>query len=349
MNQQNAKIKTAANYGSAMESEDHFENGASLKRQKSKGNIFMRSLAIISILLLSNCVTIAYGQNCESFLQQATELVNQRKYCDAKKYYLQYSNCNANADVSTEMALCERYCKLQEPQGEESTPEPVVENSPDDTSASTDRSSSVHSAQLSVALKNVQRIKFGVSAGVGISNFSSNVDDDDSKSKLGFQIGILGEISITENFFVVPELNFSQRGSSYEWKGYDESEKGSTTLNYLQIPINALYKYKVAENIKVLGFTGPYVGYAISGKDKWEYKYDGEVEKDSKTIKIGSGDEDDAKPLDFGWNFGLGLEYSKLFLKVQYNLGLSNIANTDSGSDYSLKNTHIGISVGYLF
>jgi hypothetical protein len=38
MNQQNAKIKTAANYDSAMETGDHFKNGANLKSQMSRGN-----------------------------------------------------------------------------------------------------------------------------------------------------------------------------------------------------------------------------------------------------------------------------------------------------------------------
>jgi hypothetical protein len=104
-----------------MESGNHFKNGASLKRQKSKGNIFMRSFAIISILLLSNCVTIAYGQNCESLLRQAAQLVDQGKYCDAIGYYQRYADCNADVDVSTEIAMCKRRCGLESPGRDESS------------------------------------------------------------------------------------------------------------------------------------------------------------------------------------------------------------------------------------
>lgn len=71
-------------------------------------------------MLLLACITVAYGQDCKSLLQQATELVSKKKYCDAKKLYQQYGNCNADADVSTEIAMCERFCKLQGTQGDES-------------------------------------------------------------------------------------------------------------------------------------------------------------------------------------------------------------------------------------
>jgi hypothetical protein len=340
MNQQNAKIKTTANYGSAMESGDHFKNGASQKSQKSRGNILMRSFAVISILLLSNCVTIAYSQNCESLLQRATDLVSQRKYCDAIGYYQQYSNCKANADVSTEIAMCERYCKLS---GEESTPEPVVGNSPDYTSASTGRSSSSRSAQLSAAPKNVQGIKFGVTAGFNLSNFSGDVEN--TKLKAGFQVGVVADYALTKSFSITPELLFTQRGSKAEATEGGLTATYTETLNYLQLPINALYKFNIADDAKFLVFAGPYFGYGLSGTAKYKLSGGGESESESEDIKFGS-DEDKYNAFDFGLNAGIGYQYNKFFIKAQYNLGLGNLFND---SDDSLKNTNIGISVGYLF
>jgi len=73
---------------------------------------------IISFALLCFCVTVAYGQDCDSNLQRATELVSQKNYCEAEKYYQAYANCNAEADVSNEIALCERLCKTQDSQKE---------------------------------------------------------------------------------------------------------------------------------------------------------------------------------------------------------------------------------------
>ena len=65
-------------------------------------------------MLLVFCIAgTTYSQDCESNLRRATELVSQKKYCDAKKYYQAYANCNAEADVSTEIEICEKFCKSQ--------------------------------------------------------------------------------------------------------------------------------------------------------------------------------------------------------------------------------------------
>ena len=55
-------------------------------------------------------ITAAYSQDCNSYLQQASEMVSQKKYCEAKLYYQRYSKCDRDADVSSEIALCERFC-----------------------------------------------------------------------------------------------------------------------------------------------------------------------------------------------------------------------------------------------
>jgi len=77
---------------------------------------------VFALLCLS--AAVAYSQECNSYLRQASELVSQKKYCDAKSYYLKYSKCNADADVSTEIAMCERFCKINVMLEEED--EPVV-------------------------------------------------------------------------------------------------------------------------------------------------------------------------------------------------------------------------------
>ena len=61
------------------------------------------------------CISVAatYSQDCNSYLRRATELQSQKKYCEAKSYYQKYSNCDADADVSTEIAMCERFCTTQ--------------------------------------------------------------------------------------------------------------------------------------------------------------------------------------------------------------------------------------------
>ena len=80
-------------------------------------NITSKIFIVFALMCLS--AAAAYSQDCNSYLQQATELVSQKKYCDAKKYYQRYGNCNADADVSTEIAMCDRFCKIQVMEGDE--------------------------------------------------------------------------------------------------------------------------------------------------------------------------------------------------------------------------------------
>ena len=86
----------------------------------------IKSKLFIVFALLCVGAAAAYGQDCNGYLQQATELMSQKKYCSAKSYYQRYGNCNADADVSTEIAMCERLCRINVMEGEEEAPVEVI-------------------------------------------------------------------------------------------------------------------------------------------------------------------------------------------------------------------------------
>ena len=201
---------------------------------------------------------------------------------------------------------------------------------------------------LFVGISFAQAPRIGVTAGLNVSNMTTKSDGQSETNdfKAGFQVGVVADFAITENFSIIPELLFSQRGAKHEVKGdANNYEKSSMTLNYLQLPINAAYKFDVGMGSKLFIFAGPYLGYGLSGKTKWEDVFEGKKETGSENVKFGSK-ENDVKPFDFGVNAGVGYQYEKIFFKLQYNLGLANLSNA-SGS--SAKNTNIGVSVGYFF
>ena len=71
----------------------------------------MKKLFIV-FALLGVSVAAAYSQDCKSYLQQAEKLMADENYCEATNYFKKYASCNADADVRTEIALCERRCKI---------------------------------------------------------------------------------------------------------------------------------------------------------------------------------------------------------------------------------------------
>ena len=75
----------------------------------------MKTASKIFIVIALMCIsTTVYSQDCDSNLQRATELVSQKNYCAAERYYQAYANCNAEADVSSEIAICDKFCKNQD-------------------------------------------------------------------------------------------------------------------------------------------------------------------------------------------------------------------------------------------
>lgn len=190
---------------------------------------------------------------------------------------------------------------------------------------------------------------FGIKAGVNLANM---IDKDDShtystdyKTKTGFHLGVTGEYAISDNFCIEPGLLFSTKGFRIEQDGI----KFSANLNYLELPINAMYKIDL-DPAKIFIMAGPYLAYAVSGKYKADQAVlgDNEDQKEQK-INIGSDKEsDDIKGFDFGLNFGAGVQFNAITFGLQYGLGLANLSPyTENGT--MMKNKVIGISLGYKF
>lgn len=202
---------------------------------------------------------------------------------------------------------------------------------------------------LSMTTKSFSQVIFGVKGGLNLANIFEKDNDGtyskDYKSKTGFHLGATAEFAISEKFAIEPGLLFSSKGFKVEGDGITYT----ANLNYLEIPINAIYKIDLG-SAKVLINAGPYLGFAMSGKYKASEAIFGENE-DSKEqkIEIGSDKEkDDIKAIDFGLNIGAGVEIKGITIGLQYGLGLANLSlYTDNGNTF--KNKVLGISVGYKF
>lgn len=154
-----------------------------------------------------------------------------------------------------------------------------------------------------------EEMKFGVKAGANFTNFDTEGGDIDGKT--GFYVGALVDLPVSGNFHVQPELHYSSEGA-------DEAN-----IDYIRIPVMA--KYYVMEGLSLQ--VGPEVAFKIGADDL--------IDETSKSI-------------DFGLGAGAGYELPMgLFFDVRYNLGLSNINDTDFGGD--VKNTGFQVGAGYRF
>jgi hypothetical protein len=150
------------------------------------------------------------------------------------------------------------------------------------------------------------------------------------------------------NFYLEPGLLYSMKGYNQELiYSIDpiyltgDKIKLSTTVNTLELPINIGYDFNIDHAGKIFLTAGPYLGFALSGKQK----ADNENIKDHK-LNFGSDRGDDMRSFDFGFNFGLGYQIPMgLYLRAQYGFSVVNLApEKDYGTS---KNRVFAVSVGY--
>ena len=260
-------------------------------------------------------------------------------------------------------------------------------------------------AQTSTAQRNATaasrqvKFKIGIRAGFNLTGrlIKRNIEDWSLPEgvkyhyKPGFQIGVVGEYAFNESFALQPGIVFATQGHIYKrsydrsvirdyYQNYGEFEiifnyeynyKSSVNYNYIQIPINAQYKLDLGRT-KLLLQAGPYIGYAISGKFKWEetgvhvlvfseyivngmepdmdywksiYNLPDMENKGEGETKFGS-EEGNMNPFDYGIGLGVGLEFGAMQVGIGYNLGLA-----DHNNSGEMINKHRGFSltVIYLF
>ena len=174
---------------------------------------------------------------------------------------------------------------------------------------------------------------FGLKGGLNIANLTYSGDGTTSsvKSIIGIHVGPVADFKLQENLSFNTGLLFSIKGAKTE--GTDGITE---TLNYLVVPLNLAYKFPINEGAKFFLQAGPYVGYALSGKDKYS---DG-----SDNIKF--GEKGGMKRGDFGIGFGAGVEFGAIVAGLNYELGLSNMLDD---ATYKEKNKVIQISIAYMF
>jgi hypothetical protein len=187
----------------------------------------------------------------------------------------------------------------------------------------------------------------GIKAGINLANMVFDSEWEESfDMRLGFHGGIVFEVGLTDAIFFGSGIIFSQKGTKFSYTDEDfddESYSGFTLINYLEVPINLLYKADLG-GAKLVFEAGPYLGYAINGKEQIDYEDNGTSFSFSEDIEFGN-EEEQVKRIDYGLNIGVGLEFSSFKVGAQYGLGLANLSNYE---DSTMKNQVIGVSLGYF-
>lgn len=188
----------------------------------------------------------------------------------------------------------------------------------------------------------IAQLSLDPEVGLNISNISSKTNNGNRvirENKIGFNIGAGFNIPIYKGLYFKPGLQYTILGDK------ENLPVGNTisSYHYLRLPINMGYRISLPKNSGALFFeAGPYLGFGLSGTTKTEnLPIVGTVER---AIEFGK-DINEANPLDFGINLGLGYETPfGLYFKANNSLGIANISNA---SNYTAQHRVWNFNVGY--
>ncbi len=196
-------------------------------------------------------------------------------------------------------------------------------------------------AMLAIVTGASAQLNLGVKGGVNMSNFYGD-DLDDQNVKIGFHVGLAADYEFAYNSAIQTGLFFTTKGAKYSESVGDASADFTVNPMYLQLPVHYAYKLDVTPGTRIVFHAGPYVAYGIGGKSKLSGSlgdWDGETEWDV------FGD-DGFKRFDAGLGLGVGAEFGPILLDLGWDMGLVNIADSNSGD---IKNQNAYLSVGYKF
>jgi len=207
--------------------------------------------------------------------------------------------------------------------------------------------------------------RFGIKAGVNLSKFrasdfnGSKEFNDNVQNNVGFNVTAFADFGVGNNFFIQPGVSLQNKGAKFEQTntiaGVTNTTSNKVNLMAIEVPINAVFRIPTGDAGAIQISAGPYVGFNISGKNKFETVTTGGnaagTVSDENDLEFGSSTDKDYASTDFGANFGLAYRTNSGFLVgANYGLGLSNLVPKDSRSgDGKLTNRVLGFSVGYSF
>lgn len=141
-------------------------------------------------------------------------------------------------------------------------------------------------------------------------NFA-NMTNMEGSMKPGLNIGVAGEVMLTNHFAIEPGVYYSMQGTKVD----EVSLKLKN--DYLNIPI--LFKGYVYEGFNL--FAGPQLGFKVSSKAKIS---------GSGTSITTDAVSDAFKTFDFDIVIGAGYQSSMgLLFSLSYNIGLANVLDGD--------------------
>ena len=160
-----------------------------------------------------------------------------------------------------------------------------------------------------------KKITFAVRGGLNIANhipMSYLTSGDRHEWRHAYNFGATCDYSHTENFLM-------RSGLLYSAKGFKDVYKRYTHLDYLEMPVLAIFQKPVGNLIKLEAQAGLYFACGIGGERRMEKTigdgYDYELSFEDSHYGYESH-----KRFDWGWNVGAGVNVGRIYIGCTYEV-----------------------------
>ncbi|WP_341834140.1 porin family protein [Chitinophaga pollutisoli] len=208
--------------------------------------------------------------------------------------------------------------------------------------------------QVSIGVRggfNASNIEFGGGAG-------ETIGTGYMKPLYGWHADLMFNIPVAGRFYLQPYLRYIRKGATIRdqpWlkpdiPGLTVTWGSSMELDYLELPVNMVYKLPVGRG-HLVGGVGPYVGYGLKGKYNYRLMRNGvEEAREVRKVRFSDSGGDAStirmQPWEAGAHLSIGYEFFSTFtIAANCNIGLTDI---DRGNDGRSRNQYLGLSMGFL-
>ncbi len=186
--------------------------------------------------------------------------------------------------------------------------------------------------------------------------------------RTGIHIGFLADMRLSEasNFYFQPGVSFFTKGRKYKSPPADTAviikvplqpdsvfntsyfQERKNFINYIDIPLNLVYKLKLGKKASFMIGAGPYVSFHFNGFYKTEdiiVNNSLTTVEDNSDLPIGKG-AGKFSIFNYGVNGLAGFEFGRLFLTANYSRGLNDFYEPSEYTASSFKDEVVGASIG---
>ena len=169
--------------------------------------------------------------------------------------------------------------------------------------------------------------EISIRGGLNLSEFRVKYEGEvlhggNAKLNPGFNAGATLDVPIKNLFSLETGILLNSKGNEISSGDESGANKELHRLNLLYLDVPVLCKITVPiKKVRIFAMAGPYLGYALSGKEKVESTINSVHEE--LEAKIHWGDWYDR--FDYGAKTGIGLRYKKYQIGASYGFGFKDL------------------------